>query len=432
MKIEQINMPSILSVVDSLRIEANERLNSKKKAELGQYFTSAPICKFMASLFTNLSGDIKLLDPGAGVGSLSAAFTEESLNRGTVSTLNVTAYDIENIVLPFIKETFSLCDKESEGKGIGFEYTINNEDFILATTSYLTNNEIKMDGLYTHIIMNPPYKKINSNSEHRRKLSQIGIETVNLYSGFVALSIKLLKEGGELVAIIPRSFCNGPYYQSFREFFLKEMSISHIHIFDSRNNAFSDDDVLQENVIIHCVKGNKQKEVIITSSPQSDFSLDILSGEITATDMTIRRVNIESIVKPNDSQKFIHIAATDREQVIVDYMSCFNSALEDLDIEVSTGPVVDFRNIEDLRKDYETGSAPLIYPIHLNSVVNWPKDSKKPNAIMVSKKLNHHFGSIQDIMLLLVDLAVKRKNEELFQLIMILHCLVILLALKIN
>ncbi|MDE9591209.1 Eco57I restriction-modification methylase domain-containing protein, partial [Xenorhabdus bovienii] len=82
-----------------------------------------------------------------------------------------------------------------------------------------------------------------SSSAHRISLSNAGIETVNLYSGFVALALKQLRQGGELVAIIPRSFCNGPYYQPFREQLLSETSIKHIHIFDSRNTAFAEDKV---------------------------------------------------------------------------------------------------------------------------------------------------------------------------------------------
>jgi hypothetical protein len=77
-----------------------------------------------------------------------------------------------------------------------------------------------------------------------------GIETVNLYSAFVALALTLMQPGGQLVAIIPRSFCNGPYYRPFRAFLLRHAALRHIHLFASRTKAFKDDDVLQENVII--------------------------------------------------------------------------------------------------------------------------------------------------------------------------------------
>ena len=52
---------------------------------------------------------------------------------------------------------------------------------------------------------------------------------------------------GQIVAIIPRSFCNGPYYRSFRDFILERAAIKQIHLFGSRNKAFMDDNVLQEN-----------------------------------------------------------------------------------------------------------------------------------------------------------------------------------------
>ena len=86
----------------------------------------------------------------------------------------------------------------------------------------------------------------------------MGVETVNLYSGFLALSIELLEREGELVAIVPRSFCNGPYYKPFRYLMLKRTAIVSIHLFDARDSAFAADNVLQENVIIHLQKGVSQ------------------------------------------------------------------------------------------------------------------------------------------------------------------------------
>jgi adenine-specific DNA-methyltransferase len=55
-------------------------------------------------------------------------------------------------------------------------------------------------------------------------------ETSNLYTGFVALIHRLLAPGGELVAITPRSSCNGPYFQPFREGFLQQMSLRRLPV----------------------------------------------------------------------------------------------------------------------------------------------------------------------------------------------------------
>lgn len=73
--------------------------------------------------------------------------------------------------------------------------------------------EREKNGKYSHVIMNPPYKKIKSTSSHRAALRLAGIETSNLYTGFMYLAAQRLRSGGEMVAIVPRSFCNGPYFK---------------------------------------------------------------------------------------------------------------------------------------------------------------------------------------------------------------------------
>ena len=125
---------------------------------------------------------------------------------------------------------------------------------------------------FTHVILNPPYKKINSQTAMSRMLYSSDIEVANLYAVFVWLSMRLLEPGGQMVAITPRSFCNGPYFKKFRAAFLRMMSFKRIHLFESRKKAFGDDDVLQENIIYHAVRGlQKPKSVAISASEGLDF-----------------------------------------------------------------------------------------------------------------------------------------------------------------
>lgn len=379
---------SILEKVDSIRIRANEKLDPSKKGELGQFYTAAPIALFMASLFEGIEGEVNLLDPGCGPCSLTAAFTDEAIKRNSVSSLHVNLYEIESLIKDQVIESLAQCKSQAKNAGINFNNSINFEDFIESSSNLhvqVSQEATSTLEKFTHVIMNPPYKKISSSSDHRKWLRKLNIETVNLYSGFVSLAIKRLVKGGELIAIIPRSFCNGPYYQPFREQILSETAIKHIHIFDSRNNAFSGDAVLQENVIIHLIKGEPQGTVQITSSPEADFHLDEETNSVTAADMTTRTVPFSAIVNSNDRQKFIHIAANNRDQLIIDKLSTFNSTLEQLGIKVSTGPVVGFRMRDDLRQNIEPNAVPLIYPQHLKTNVVWPID-KKPNAIAVTDK----------------------------------------------
>jgi adenine-specific DNA-methyltransferase len=338
----------------------------------------------MASLFEDFSDDISLLDPGAGVGSLTAAFVEEFIHRShRPKKIDVTAYEIESIMLDYLETTFLSSKKLCSKCGINLITDIRPLDFIQDGVSKLVNRHFKEP--YTHIIMNPPYKKINSNSDHRKQLRSAGMEASNIYSGFLTIAIKLLKQGGELVAIVPRSFCNGPYFKAFRELLLGETALRHLHVFESRTHAFKEDRVLQENIIFHTVKGGRPGKVKITASNGAAFQRDKKSGDVVTEDMSQRIVRYSSIVKPDDPEKFIHIATTGLQQRIIDKISTFSSTLVDLGIEVSTGPVVDFRMKEDLIQNPKPGNMPLLYPTHFkNNRLEWPKESKKPNAIRVS------------------------------------------------
>lgn len=343
--------------------------DSKKKSSLGQFFTPAGIARFMAGLFVNGSHDkCHLLDAGAGIGSLSSAFLDHWLSGGfDFQRVELDAFEVDNSLYFDLTQTLDKYKKHPN-----FSFKVRSTDFINASSEWLCGNLFAEEiPKYTHAILNPPYKKIRSDSAHRAALRRAGIETVNLYSAFVALSLALLDDRGQLVAIIPRSFCNGPYYRPFRNFLLERAAIHHIHLFESRNKAFKHDDVLQENIIIRLERGGEQGKVAISTSNDDGF-----------TDLNIREYPFGRIVLPDDPEKFIR-APTSSKTNIIESRSAIRHSLTDIDIDVSTGPVVDFRLKEHLREMPEADTAPLLYPGHFkNGVAEWPKpELKKPNAI---------------------------------------------------
>jgi adenine-specific DNA-methyltransferase len=357
------------SQIDISRRDASKQLDQSKRSNLGQFFTPYDIARYMASLFhVNGKRQINLLDPGAGIGSLSVAFLER-LTDSNLESLNISAYEYDSAISGILKENLNKYAKQNTDYDIS--PNVIEGDFIQeGVIRYLTGRYTPMD----YAILNPPYKKINSDSKHRLLLRKAGIETVNLYSAFVALSLLLLKNGGELVAIIPRSFCNGPYFRPFREFMLQRASIKQIHIFTTRNKAFKDDSVLQENIIIHLVKGETQNEVKISSSSGENFD-----------DIREFIVPFNRIVTSDEPENFIHIP-TNESNLFQSIFNHFSYSLSDLQIEVSTGPVVDFRVKEWLRKKPDDTTAPLIYPGHFgDKYINWPKsDFKKSNAVVIT------------------------------------------------
>ena len=380
--------PAFTETADFYRVDASLKLDPTKRAKLGQYMTPAPIGRFMASLFDDVSGAVRVLDPGAGVGSLSAAFLE----RCTQETKKprsacLVCYEIEPALLTYLKST--LREAESRGRlaQIDVSGEIHADDFIVAQSPqddfFVSGGP--PDAPFTHVIMNPPYKKISATSAHRAALRQAGLETSNLYTGFLFLAARCLAFGGEMVALVPRSFCNGPYFKPFREQFFAMMGLRQVHVFEQRHAAFQADAVLQETIILHAVKGATPALVTITTSRGGDFMFDRASHSYVAEDMTQRIVDAEAVIRPSDPHRFVHIVSHESDQDIVERMAHFRATLHDLDISVSTGPVVDFRLRADLRTAPEPGTVPLLYPTHFQGgTLTWPKALKKPNAIAVT------------------------------------------------
>lgn len=354
--------------IDDVRREASLRLEPERRSQLGQFLTPSSVARYMASLFSEAYGPLRLLDAGAGVGSLAAAFLDRWRGENDAGPARVTAYEIDPVLLGYLETQLSNYGRKARSKGLDLQVEIHGSDFVEEAVNRL---QFRSEP-FTHVILNPPYKKINSRSRHRHLLSCVGIETVNLYSAFTALCLKLLAPGGELVAIIPRSFCNGAYYRSFRELLLTESAIRHIHLFSSRREAFKEDGVLQENVIVHLVRGVPQGDVTVSTSADDTFH-----------DSVSHVFPFEQIVDPGDSERFIHVP-TCPEQPDIQNLSAVRFTLKELGVNVSTGPVVDFRLKEYLRPKSEPGTVPLLYPGHFaGQTLVWPKDTKKPNAIRV-------------------------------------------------
>lgn len=355
----------MLSEVEQARLNISKSTEAEKKSQLGQYLTPAGIARFMAGLFGPASDEVcRLLDPGAGIGSLSSAFLERC-TWGDLSfkSIEITAYEIDDLLQKELKRTFT---GYSERMPLSVE--VVGGDFIEEAVNRI---QFRPGDRFTHAILNPPYRKINSNSRHRSLLRNVGIETVNFYSAFVALALELVAPGGQLVAIIPRSFCNGPYYRPFREFVLKRAAIRQIHLFASRDKAFKDDDVLQENVIILLEHEGLQGDVTVTTSTDDRFA-----------DLATQVYPFDRIVPPDDPERFIHVPTT-LERSILEHSKAIRFSLDEIGIRVSTGPVVDFRLKEHLRDMPEPGTVPLLYPGHFNGKrMEWPKANLgKPNAI---------------------------------------------------
>jgi adenine-specific DNA-methyltransferase len=357
----------VLERVERRRQAVSAELNAKHRAKFGQFFTPSSAASFLAGLLDlPSSGTFRLLDPGAGVGSLSAAVAARVARERPALSLHITAFELDDQLIPHL--TASLEEVSELDASITFE--VRNQSFIEYATGYAFETPAGFDAC----IANPPYKKVNTNAPERVASEAAGLRASNLYTIFTGLSVALLDPaGGQLSTIIPRSWANGPYHESFRRYLLDRLGIDFLHVYESRGQVFADTEVLQENVVLHGVRGEQPDSVVLSTSSGAPDEPRVA-----------RTVPTPEVLRPDDPHVFVRIPVDERTTRIAEQIAELPATLVDLGVGVSTGRVVDFRAREFLRRDSEDDTVPLLYPGHMREgSIIWPMPgSRKPNALV--------------------------------------------------
>ncbi|HEC66197.1 MAG TPA: hypothetical protein ENI23_12980 [bacterium] len=378
---------SLLSYVEELTERYIQNSDLKERKSRGQFFTPKQVSSFMADLFDINKQNIKLLDPGAGVGTLSVAFCSRVLNFDKKVFLSIDAYENDPNLLPFLEKVLKKCKSELEEKGHEVKYRIFEEDFILQNSKYSDGYSLPMFRdkceLYDFVISNPPYYKLNKNSPQSVTMMELISGQPNIYALFMAISASMLKPTGEMVFITPRSFCSGLYYKKFREWFLNKVQITNIHIFESRKDIFDEDDILQENMIMKVrkpiQKTGKNKEIIISTSKDKLFS-------------NLRKIEAEykDVMYRKNGDILIRIPTSSLDINIQSIVEAWPYTLREIGLEISTGPVVAFRAKKYLLPKFmnEKKTAPLLWMHNIQDMkVLWPfEKNNKELAIQICDK----------------------------------------------
>ncbi len=294
---EKYKFPS--EFAELIGIEYAISTSDKHKKDSGQFFTPKLISDFMGDLAIPKSSKISILDPGCGTAILSCSLIEKLVSKIEIEQIDLTLYEIDTNLIKETEKVVDFLQKWLLNKGIILNATINKNDFIIDNSSAFAVNSlfdlIKYKN-FDYIISNPPYFKIQKADTRASIAKELVYGQPNIYSIFMGLSAKLLKKNGELIFIIPRSFAAGNYFKAFRHSFFNNVSISDIHIFDSRNKMFKNDNVLQENIILRATK-SFNPEIRITSS-ECDKGLN---------NPTISRFKTEELIDFKSKDKILFI-----------------------------------------------------------------------------------------------------------------------------
>lgn len=304
---------SFLSAMEDSRKQCLQNIEAEKRKLSEQYFTPFRISSLMAGMFSVVAdkSSITILDPCCGVGNLAAAV----MMRSDYSALEIDCLLIER--------DSSLARVAAENfRGLNGVCTIASDFF----------DALDNIGLFDRIIINPPYAKISNKDPIYKFLKErLGYGETNLYTAFLACCLDRLSESGELVAIIPRSFCNGPMFKGFRKYLLGSYHIREIYSFESRE-LFSESGVLQEVILLKVSRVPSEK--VLVSHESRD-------GLVKA-----REVSMSLICFEGDLQSFIHIPLVEGDEDLLSKVSKYSDTLLSLGFRASTGKVVDFRSME--------------------------------------------------------------------------------------
>jgi adenine-specific DNA-methyltransferase len=363
-----VTADELIAWVEDQRRATIPTLDPDTQRAHAQYFTPAPVAQLMAGMLSPRRGSYRLLDPGAGIGVLAAQAVTHLIDRSDrLKSIHVTAYEIDAVLVARLKAVLGRCEAFAAERRVKLTFDIRARDFLADACALLGTPGDRYDG----VILNPPYGKINTASEVRKQARMLGAEVPNVYAAFWTAAVQMTKTGGDVVAITPRSFCNGTYFTDFRRFLLGAGALRRLHVFDARDEAFSDHSVLQENLITVLTVGAKPDTVLVTAQ------------SVPGATMRERTVPYGRVVQPNETDRFIHVVPDANADLAASFMARMVCTLADLGIAVSTGPVVDFRASDLLRAEPTDDTIALLYPAHLRGgrVVWSPKNGKKPMSI---------------------------------------------------
>lgn len=341
------------------------------KQSWGQYFTPPSLASFMASLSSlSMAGRersgcrrVRVLDPGAGTGALGLALARELLEQHAVECVELYCVESEPHARRELEQALAAVTTEF---GSRFEATSFAHDFLEFAESRFGLPAIDI------AIGNPPYFKLSPKDER-------GGDAPNIYARFMDIAAGLLREGGRLCFVVPRSYASGPYFRRFRRRLHESMQLEQVHVFESRRAAFERDAVLQENIVVAYAKrpARSGDRVEISASHGLADLHERRCFEVARTDIVA-----------TDTEAIVSLPTTLSQLALVRRIQALPHTLATLGLQVSTGPIVPFRATQLLADaECEDPTVPLLWLQHVRrGAVTWPlgPSFRKPERVRAS------------------------------------------------
>jgi adenine-specific DNA-methyltransferase len=355
-----------------------DQCDEAHRKNFGLYLTPHVVANFMVGMLRQRGERQRILDPAAGAGILLCAAIEYLVGLPNVPReIELVAYELDAKLIEPLKRVLQHLKTWAVAYDVSIKSVVHKGDFILTHAQALEGANTEY---FDAVIANPPYFKISKDDPRALAARSVVHGQPNIYGLFMAVSMALLDNDGDFIFITPRSFASGTYFRRFRECFFEMARPCYVHVFGSRRVAFSRDDVLQENVIIHAMKdvdwqqreGNPPCMIISTSSGLSDLNRVIKE--------THRLCDVLDI---SNSARVLRLPTSSKDADVMRLVDSWSGSIRLYGLEISTGPVVPFRATEWLAEKGNGVTVPLLWMNHVQAMeVHWPNGSRKQQYIV--------------------------------------------------
>ena len=215
-----------------------EQLERKDK---GQFYTPREIVDYIIS-FLDIDQNSKILDPACGCGSFLLSVLEYFKRKNIKNGLkNIFGVDINESAVKITRLSLAIKFRFSEKTLKQLENQIKIGNSIVSNKKidrlgFEWGNEFKdilNNGGFDFVVGNPPYvtlKKYKDFNPRESIYSLIIGGPVNAATLMIGRSLELLKEGGILAFVLPRTILYVDSYSNLRKYLLENTKI--LHIFD--------------------------------------------------------------------------------------------------------------------------------------------------------------------------------------------------------
>ena len=174
--------------VEARRVAASAALPPAQQARLGQFFTPERAAELIADMprLPESVDAVRVLDPGAGVGSLAAALVARAMRERVRFRIEIVAIELDDTVAGYLAATLDDLTTTAAHEGLEVVTSTVLGDFVELSTS-TPDRPAPLGEPFDLVIMNPPYHKLAVQAWHRQAMLTYECDCSNIYAAFLAL-----------------------------------------------------------------------------------------------------------------------------------------------------------------------------------------------------------------------------------------------------